>query len=174
MKNPSARIERCTILRDHGDFCDLASIEDGPFPVCAKHALKLYRHLADLTEEERAEMAPRAATAAPETLGLRRHQNKAIRLLQGADPVVYAVRFPSEGVIKIGCSGNLAQRLGNYRSSGGGLVGFMPGDYALEQEIHRTLREHRARGRELYHSVPAVIAIVNEMRDGFQMPHLAA
>lgn len=173
MYNPSARTERCTILRNAGDFCDLESIDDTPFPICAKHAVKLYRHLADLSEDDLAAMAPRAKTAPPESQHLRKQRNDAIRLLQAGESVVYAVRFP-DGIIKIGCTTDLPQRLSTVCKGGGHLVGFMPGDYVLEQEIHGTLREHRHHGREWYHAVPAVIAIVNEMRDGFDMPHLAA
>lgn len=173
MKNPTARLERCTIVRRLGDFCDLPSIEDGPFPVCAKHALKLYRHLADLSDAELSDLAPAPANQAPNTRTLRGHQNKALAAIQAGQSLVYAVKFP-DGIIKIGCSSNLAKRMDAYRCDGGELVGFMPGDYALEQEIHKTLREHLTRGREWYLGVPAVIAIVNEMRDGFNMPHIAA
>jgi hypothetical protein len=173
MRNPSARIERCTILRGHGDFCDSPSIEDAPFPVCAKHAIKLYAHLSDLTDDERATLEPVPGHRIPKGNALRREQNAALRAMQAGQTFVYAVRFP-DGIIKIGCSTNLAQRFNQYRVDKGELLGFMPGDYALEQEIHQTLRDDRARGREWYHPTPGVIAIVNEMRDGFDMPHIAA
>lgn len=123
--------------------------------------------------DTRRDLEPHTPRRAPRSRGQRGYQNRTLEAVQAGQSLVYAVRFP-DGIIKIGCSGNLAKRMDAYRSKGGELVGFMPGDYALEQEIHGTLRDHLARGREWYHSVPAVIAIVNEMRDGFKMPHLAA
>jgi hypothetical protein len=163
VNNRSARIPRCTTLKGDGSFCDLASLEDVPFPICAQHALRLHAHLSELTDDELRGMAPKAKSRAPHTRSLRAHRNAALDLIQAGRSLVYAIRFP-EGIIKIGCSKNLAQRIYAYQADGGELIGFMPGEYEDEQEIHRSLREHLARGREWYKSDPAVLAVANEMR----------
>lgn len=99
-----------------------------------------------------------------------RDRAAAIRALTGGEQMVYACRLV-DGIIKIGCTGDLASRLRTV-GSGAELLGFMPGDFADERAIHQTLTAHRARGREYYHPTPAVLAVVNEMRDRFDLPHL--
>lgn len=174
MYDSSATIPRCTILKRGGSFCDERSIEDTPFPVCARHAIKLYVHLSDLTDEERSALDPEPARAPHRTPLTRRERNKALRhILEAGTSVIYAAQFP-DGIIKIGCTSDLTHRLSAFAADGGALIGFMPGEYEDEQEIHRALREHVARGREWYNPTPEVLAAVNEMRDRFNMPHLAA
>lgn len=84
--------------------------------------------------------------------------------------VVYAMRLP-DGVIKIGCCKDLARRAYGLH---GEILGFRFGDFAEEKAIHANLVEHRARGHEYYHPTPAVMAVVNELRDEFNLPHIAA
>jgi hypothetical protein len=84
--------------------------------------------------------------------------------------VIYAMRLP-DGAIKIGCCADLANRASQLH---GQILGFRPGDIPEETEIHRSLRRHVARGREYYHPRPEVIAFVNELRDEFDLPHIAA
>lgn len=94
----------------------------------------------------------------------------AVRALQAGHHVIYALRL-RDGIIKIGCCKDLANRSSGL---GGQILAFREGDFAEELEIHRSLIEHRAHGREYYHPVPAVIAVVNEMRQHFDLPPLEA
>lgn len=101
-------------------------------------------------------------------------QSRAIRaLLAGIDSVVYAVQFP-DGTVKIGCSGNLAQRIRNFRGKGGEVIGFRAGDFDDEKAIHDSLIAYRVRGREYYRPSIEVMAVVNAMRDEWNLPHVAA
>ena len=84
--------------------------------------------------------------------------------------VLYALRL-EDGVIKIGCTKNLANRASGLH---GNILGFRPGDFDDEKAIHDDLKAHRARGREYYHPRPEVLAVVNDMRDDFGLPHIAA
>ncbi len=104
----------------------------------------------------------------------KREQSRAVRAVTALWPsVVYAVRFP-DGTFKIGCSTNLAARHRKFRAKGGEIVGFMAGDFDDERAIHQSLHHAVMRGREWYHPEPEVLAVVNEMRDQFDLPHLAA
>jgi hypothetical protein len=94
----------------------------------------------------------------------------AVHAVQQGQRVIYAMRLP-DGIIKIGCCSDLANRASQLH---GKILGFRPGDLAEELEVHRSLRRHVARGREFYHPRPEVIAFVNELRDLFDLPHIAA
>lgn len=84
----------------------------------------------------------------------------AIAQMVGRSSVLYAIRT-NEGLIKLGCTQNLAQRR---RKIGGQILGFMPGGYAEEKQMHDQLAAYRARSREWYHPAPEVLAVVNIMR----------
>ena len=100
-------------------------------------------------------------------------QARAIRAVVGTASVIYAIRFPT-GMVKIGCTRNLATRLQYFSSWRGVLVGVGPGDEEAERQVHNKLRMHLALGREYYHPHPEVLAVVNEMRQRWGLPHLAA
>jgi hypothetical protein len=101
----------------------------------------------------------------------RRHWDRAeaLRALIGDRSVVYAIRL-RDGIIKIGCSANVRSRRNFY--TGSEIVGFRFGDYADEQAIHAQLRSSVARGREYYHPTAEVLAVVNDMRQDFNLPPL--
>lgn len=101
-----------------------------------------------------------------------RFRAEAVRSLTAGRSVVYALRLTS-GEIKIGCSSDLANRR-RYVGAGAEIIGFVFGEYEDEQAIHTRLVPHRSRGREYYHPTPEVMAVVNEMRDYFHLPHIAA
>jgi hypothetical protein len=82
--------------------------------------------------------------------------------------VIYALRL-TDGTIKIGCTKDLANRASSLQ---GKILGFRPGSFDEEAEIHATLKPHRARGWEYYEVAPAVLAVVNELRDHFGLDHL--
>lgn len=174
MYDSTARIHRCTTLKATGHFCDQPSVEDVPFPICARHAVSLFRHMQGLTDAEVEALRPTPPSRPHVSPKTRRERNKAIKsLLPHGASVVYAVQFP-DGIIKIGCTANLPKRLSFYANQDGALIGFMLGELADEQAIHASLREHLARGREWYNPTPAVMSAVNDMREHFNMPHIAA
>lgn len=114
-----------------------------------------------------------SVSARNQTINARGHdRTQALKALTMGRPVVYAARL-ADGTIKIGCSASVWDRR---RSLGIGaeLIGFVFGTIDDEQAIHESLAAHRSRGREYYHPAPAVMAVVNEMRDRFGLPHIAA
>jgi len=90
--------------------------------------------------------------------------------VQGGELVIYAAWVPG-GLVKIGCTSDLYQRLNQLR---GELIGFRFGGFAEEADVHRSLKPHVAEGREWYHPTPAVIAFANELREGLGMEPIAA
>lgn len=97
--------------------------------------------------------------------------------LQSLGPVVYAIRL-DHGVIKIGFTTNLADRERTVRRQSGSktceLLAFQPGTIDDEQELHAALLDHLAHGREYYHPTPAVLEVVNHMRETCSLPPIAA
>ena len=84
--------------------------------------------------------------------------------------VVYAMEL-TNGVIKIGCTRNLDRRRKEV-GRGAEILGFIPGDFDDEKAIHAELKPHRAHGHEYYQRTPEVLAVVNAMRDAYNLPHL--
>ena len=106
-----------------------------------------------------------------ETVKGRGHdRTQALRSLLGGNAAVYAIRT-RDGLVKIGYTTRLWRRVNEV---GGEIIGFKPGTPADEKAIHQGLIEYRARGQEYYHPTPAVLAVVNAMRDEWNLPHVAA
>ena len=101
-----------------------------------------------------------------------RDRAQAIAALTAGRSVVYAMRLPGD-TIKIGCSRNLASRRRCVHADAE-ILGFMFGEYDDEQAIHAALRSSRERGREYYRPTPEVLAVVNQMRDEFNLPHITS
>jgi len=80
--------------------------------------------------------------------------------LRAVGEVVYAARVGEH--IKIGHTTNLQNRLNQLGATE--LLGFQPGTYDDEQQIHRELAIWAAKGREYYHPAPPVILAVNAIR----------
>lgn len=99
-------------------------------------------------------------------------QTEAIRALLGdTESVLYAVELPDR-IIKIGCSTNFAARRTAYRDAV--ILAFRPGDRMDERDIHMQLAPYRARGIEYYYPHAPVLAVVNEMREYFNLPPVEA
>ena len=99
-------------------------------------------------------------------------RTSALNALTFGRSMVYAMRLPG-GIIKIGCSAQLAKRRRSVHPEAE-ILGFIAGDQDDEQRIHELLVAYRARGHEYYHPTPQVLAVVNEMRDEWNLPHLVA
>lgn len=96
--------------------------------------------------------------------GMRRQRNEAIRLLQGtSELLIYAVRT-SDGLIKIGGSADLINRLDHIKGGTAEILAMKPGTRHEERDIHRGLTGHATQGREYYLPTPSVLRVVNEMR----------
>jgi hypothetical protein len=81
-------------------------------------------------------------------------------------PMVYFVRMP-DGIIKIGHSGNLGQRI---NALGGELLAFKPGDRADERSHHERFAHLLERGREWFRPGDDLLDYINELRSGLGLP----
>lgn len=93
---------------------------------------------------------------------------EALRAILGNRSAIYAIRTKA-GDIKIGCTTRLWMRVNEV---GGEILAFRFGDFDEEWSIHASLRQHVARRQEYYHPAPEVMAVVNAMRDEWNLPHL--
>lgn len=164
---------RCTVQFSDRSFCDLVSADDMPFPICPRHALKLYRRVGELTEDERSELVPTVTTCHPPTSRSdKERRNAAIAAVTDGRPIVYALRC-GDGVIKIGHTSDFASRAASIGADSE-LLAFQVGDYEDEQAIHAALKGYAVRGREWYPAIPKVLAVVNNMRADLGLEPIAA
>lgn len=42
--------QRCTVQSRKGIFCDAATMEDMPFPICTRHAIEVYRRVRHIVD----------------------------------------------------------------------------------------------------------------------------
>lgn len=97
-------------------------------------------------------------------IGNRRARNDALRALQGsADLLIYAVRT-NDGLVKIGGSADIVNRLDHIKGGVSEILAIKPGTRHEERDIHRALSGHATDGREYYLPTPSVLKVVNAMR----------
>lgn len=75
--------------------------------------------------------------------------------------VVYAIRVGE--VIKIGHTNNLAARCNRLQADE--VLAFVPGTVADKKALHQRLSVDLHHAREWYYPTPAVLSVVNEMRE---------
>ena len=90
-----------------------------------------------------------------------RRQSRA-SLLRDLGPVIYFLRVG--GLVKVGFTRDLAQRLPDYPPDTALLAWRTGATLADEQALHEQLSPHTAARREWYHPTPEVIALVNQAR----------
>lgn len=150
----------CTVLRRNGAFCDAPSDEDVPFPICTRHALKLYRHM----RERIAEAMPGETGALHfATQMFKADQEAADRKHAAAEWVVYYVQVGD--VIKIGVTGRLRHRLNAYPPFSK-LLAREPGDHFLEAKRHQQFAHLRVAGKEWYRPDPELLAFIEKVKLG--------
>jgi hypothetical protein len=109
---------------------------------------------------------PNVYGGAPGMVSQRVSQRWLLESIQRDEQFVYSL-ITREGAVKIGCSQNLMNRKNGIGFGGvRHFVGFRPGGYPEEREIHRSLTEHRIFGtREYYYPNPGVLPAINDMRE---------
>lgn len=97
--------------------------------------------------------------------------------MESLGSVIYAARL-DDGTIKIGWTRHFGHRLRMLKHAvkqDVELIAFRFGDFEDEQAIHAGLIPHRIEGKqEFYRPTPEVLAVVNEMRESLNLPHIAA
>lgn len=156
----------CTVESANRSFCNAPSMPDVPFPICAKHAVKLYQRMRDLLLD--AVSDPERMREAVEQARLDGYDNAMLHARPAprkGDPRVYYLRLG--GAIKIGTSRFLANRLATY-PPGAELLATEPGSFELEQARHRQFEHARLHNThansEWFQPTPALLAHIAELR----------
>lgn len=84
------------------------------------------------------------------------------RLLRDLGPVIYYLRVGA--LVKIGYTGDLAQRIRDYPPDVKLLAWRTNATFEMEQEIHAALTAHTAARVEWYYPTPEIIAVINQAR----------
>jgi hypothetical protein len=75
-------------------------------------------------------------------------------------PVVYFLRDHEEPIVKIGTTTNLNNR---FRKSAGTILGYVPGSYDLERELHERFKADRLTGTEWFHETPDLMSYIEQV-----------
>lgn len=111
-------------------------------------------------------------SSAPAVRTQQQRRGAQIDAMAQLDSVVYAV-LTLDGLVKIGRSENLRERMKFYRISGRDMTRLLvvfPGSLPEERMAQRVVAAHLARGKEYFHPHPDVIRWVNESRDRMGVP----
>lgn len=135
------RGSRCTVEYSLGRFCDVERAPDMPFPICAKHALQLYRRMRDMVEDTTVRKTMTPQTVDTLVAGWREEGNSKHHR-------VYYVRVG--GLIKIGVTKQLKQRVASY-PPGSELLAVERGGTHLEVSRHHQFRHLLAERKEWFH-----------------------
>lgn len=131
--------------------CANSIIPGAPFPVCGRHARQLYEYFRPRADD--VELAIRINEA--DRAARRKVRNKR------AGHVYYVALG---GLIKIGYSSDLAQRLGTYPPARK-LLATEPGTLTLEKQRHLQFGRLLAAGREWFRPEPELMDHIKTLRD---------
>lgn len=151
----------CTVSYASGVSCERPPIEGGPVSVCFKHAMEIYNFLAaelaaipDATAD--------AILAEPETMRLPAWRSD----LPTGEHVYY---IEVDGLVKIGYTSNLKQRLRDYPPSSV-LLGIEPGDRNLERQRHAQFSHYLKLGREWHSRGDGILRHVRQLNGNSGTP----
>jgi hypothetical protein len=146
---------RCTIETPDGPFCDADGAPDMPFPICAQHAIELYRRMH--------EMVTAVQGKHREYPQLHDAVVQAVKDEADATPyVVYYVRVGDR--IKIGRTMQLRQRLANY-PPGSELLAVESGKSNLEARRISQFHHLLADRKEWFHPGADLLAHIARLQD---------
>lgn len=163
MRDVIPSLGRCTIEHANGKFCDSPSMKDAPFPICAHHAIKLYKHMLEAVQ---ARVLPKPFSKSG-TYTARQAKHQAAVAEQS---VVYYVRIHDH--IKIGYTTNVKRRVAELRVNKDAVLATEPGGRELEADRHKQFADIRIGAREDFMADPRLMAHIEDVRDFHGKPHL--
>jgi len=153
----TTRGTRCTVQRHGGDFCDALSAEDMPFPICSRHAIRLYQHMTQTIAARTQDPAFLLHGAANDI----KEQREVKASSATGKPTIYYIQVGDS--IKIGYTTQLRLRLLHYPPNKR-VLAIEPGDMRLERKRHEQFAGLLAYGHEWFRPGPELIAHINEIR----------
>jgi hypothetical protein len=161
MRNTSPMLSRCTVERKNGTFCDTPTMVDAPFPICTKHAIKLYKHMLDVARYDFFGMErPEEKRADHTTWTLREANHKTALQMQS---MVYYVRI--HDFIKIGYTTNVKQRMSQLRVHTDAILATEPGGRDLERDRHKQFADLRIGTMENFKPTKRLIDHIDAVRE---------
>lgn len=151
-------LNRCTVQRHNGEFCDAPSPEGMPFPICARHAIKLYHHLKVVLADAQADPLYAMHKLNAQIMSERREREKRENTSRH---VVYYVRIGE--LIKIGTTTNLTSRLHQYPPSRE-LLAVEPGGTRVEHQRIKQFAHLLAYGKEWFRPGPDLLEHIDAIR----------
>jgi hypothetical protein len=145
------------VERINGTFCDLQSMPDSPFPICSKHAIKLYKHMLEVAQTGISRPVDKSTR---DTWTAREAAHKEALKQQS---VVYYVRI--HDVIKIGFTTNVKQRMQQLRVPTDAILATEPGGREIEVDRHRQFADLRIGTMENFKPAKRLIDHIDAVRD---------
>lgn len=142
---------RCTVEMRGARFCDGERAKDMPFPICAPHALELYRRMHEMVTEARANPRDHLETHAKV---VSQYHDERYAKANSPSHQVYYVQIGER--IKIGTTKDLRQRLSAY-PPGSQLLAVEKGGEDLESRRLQQFRHLLADRKEWFHPGPDLL-----------------
>jgi len=128
----------CTALMGDQSFCGRPSVPLTPFPICRRHLIQAHQFVQGLMQESWARLDEGAEERVEEA-------RRARRIGLDAQSVVYYL-LEADGMVKIGYTNNLKDRLIALRLPFDSVLAVEPGGRPLERERHAQFK-HLRQGR---------------------------
>ena len=153
-------LRSCTVESKAHRFCGRPSIADGPFPICSRHAVVLFRFMADTLDS--ADDMTRLLVGFEDVDETRARTYRTERREKRESGVLYYLMI--DGLVKIGYASDLDKRLTAYPPTAQ-LLATEPGDRSAEGARHREFAEYLSAGREWFTPGPRLRDYIESLRD---------
>jgi hypothetical protein len=156
----------CTAQLKNGEFCNSPSLPDAPFPICSRHAREAFTFGAQLVKNA-GKPVPlgrphNSVLDGMVDFGLR---DEAAKPRPSRSAVLYFVYVG--GLIKIGATDNVSQRLASYPPNTQILYTHTsPDAWRLESRCHEMFRAYLIGRREWYRDVPEIRHLIAHLEAG--------
>jgi hypothetical protein len=135
-------------------------------PICHDHAAVIWKQMAQFKSPEFIDAIIKMNAAIAERAEREVVEEKT-KFMARQDGDIYFIRIG--GLVKVGWTRDLWQRLKSYGASAELLVSY-PGTRTDETNLHRQLRPALAKGREWYEDGPIIAAFIDEALARYGMP----
>lgn len=156
--------ETCTAQRRNGSFCDSHAMAGAPFPICARHAIRVFEFIAD---ELKSRTTTAGALDALRTFTANHATNVKRAPFNPQPECVYYVQVGPH--IKIGHTMHLKARMEAYPRTAR-LLAVEYGSVTLEKQRHRQFGEDRETGREWFRASQALMQHIEELAEANELP----
>jgi hypothetical protein len=153
-------LRRCTAESKGHRFCDRLSIPDAPFPICSRHALAIFRHMADALDS--ADPVLRLVAGFEEMDDARAKRYRGERRTGTDASVVYYLLI--DGLVKIGYAADLERRLVAYPPTAK-VLATEPGGREVESIRLAEFADYKSAGREWFTPGPRLRAHIEGLAD---------